>query len=313
MFKSGRDSFNASEVDGWIIIPNYNEWVSKKENERTYKALLWLSRSAHGSSSGGRPCGSSGWPKLLRRYQAWSSPTRPPHNSTRTISKRQSSSISSISWSKPRTCSWHTSASWTSRSRTCPPDPGSTCTFSTCSGPPPCLHQSHVLRQQDISHPQGLVLVLAHKLLHLLDLCRAQLVALGRVLVVLGQLSGHLLPTVRSSLGAGHRTFLWWEQLDVTHRLEVKGSKMRAERGAGGGTSWTNQRESECGENLNTESCGENIETSKDPKSRRQNKGSTQQKLRVRGFLIINTFKCSKPTWICGLLRDALVLWNNLF
>lgn len=59
--------------------------------------------------------------------------------------------------------------------------------------------QRHLLGQPHVSDPQRLVLVLADVLLHLLDLGGAQLVAPGRVLVVLGKLPGHLLPAVRRS------------------------------------------------------------------------------------------------------------------
>lgn len=60
--------------------------------------------------------------------------------------------------------------------------------------------------------------------------------ALGRVLVVLRKLPGHLLPAVRGALRPGQRALLRRQQLDVAHGLkETEGER----------TDWVKDRDAE--------------------------------------------------------------------
>lgn len=160
------------------------------KSQSAYEGLLlpsgWLSSGdPHGSSGGWRTRGSSGR-------------TRP--RPTRTRGQSSTSGSDPASLSSTRT--------------------GSPVSCRSSAILPCCLDLGHVLWQQHVSDAQDLILVLADELLHLLHLGRAQLVALGRVLVVLRQLAGHLLPAVGGSLRPGHGTLLRGQQLDVAHRLQ---------------------------------------------------------------------------------------------
>lgn len=81
----------------------------------------------------------------------------------------------------------------------------------------PLRHLCQLVGQADVPHPQGLLLDLAHVLLHLLDLGGAELVALAGVLVVGRQLPRHLLPPVRRARRPRDRPPLRGEELDVAH------------------------------------------------------------------------------------------------
>uniref|UniRef100_A0A2D4IK30 Uncharacterized protein n=1 Tax=Micrurus lemniscatus lemniscatus TaxID=129467 RepID=A0A2D4IK30_MICLE len=76
----------------------------------------------------------------------------------------------------------------------------------------------HFTGKFDITHTQCFSLVFLHKLLHLLNLIRCQLVAFGRVLIMSRQLLGQLFLAVLSPFRASHRLFLLWKHLHIVPR-----------------------------------------------------------------------------------------------